>query len=155
MTPSGAPTVTGWVQFRVRAASLTRTKGRAVPPRCAVMSRTARLPLLPSMYEKKLDFSFLFIYLFSIIYLLIFFLLTYLVYLFLDCLFQDVLSISLLPLPLSLLRASSLCVVVMQYKCLVILVNLSWMWPLPLFDHTCGRLSAGSKGVLEWNIWEG
>lgn len=73
MTPSGAPTVTGWVQFRVRAASLTRTKGRAVPPRCAVMSRTARLPLLPSMYEKKLDFSFLFIYLFSIIYLFIIF----------------------------------------------------------------------------------
>lgn len=37
MTPSGPPTVTGWVQCRVRAASLTRTKERTVLPRCTVM----------------------------------------------------------------------------------------------------------------------
>lgn len=37
MTPSGPPTVTGWVQCRVRAASPTRTKERTVLPRCAIM----------------------------------------------------------------------------------------------------------------------
>lgn len=62
MTPSGPPTVTGWVLCRVRVASLTRTKERTVLSRCTVMYRTAPLPLTFSVLKETRFFFYLSIY---------------------------------------------------------------------------------------------
>lgn len=110
MTPSGPPTVTGWVQCRVRAASLTRTKELTVLPHCTVMSRTARLPLIFNVLEET---RFFLIYLFIFWYISCFFANLFVIFIF-ELLVLRCLKHLPVALPLSLLCASSLCVVVMQ-----------------------------------------